>query len=471
MKKITKIIPLLLAPFVLSSCSLLNKAIDGLLNILDTIEGNNVSTSSSGSNDNSSSSDSSSSIHDEEPKGKRTWTLLFYVCGADLESDSQQGGYASGDISEIMSVNNQPSDVSIVLECGGAKSWKNSTINSHKDKLSRWHIRNGQLKHDEDVNKVSMGESSTLSDFLTWGIKNYPAEKYGLFMWDHGGALTGCCFDENANDDCLYTTEIASAMSTAKSATSSAEGAFDKFEFITYDACLMALQEVADANAPYFNYMLASQESESGYGYDYDAWLPTLYNNPKTVTSLEILSSIGDTFMTEQDKLASQWNAQYNQNQGDENYWPYDQTQSVFDLSKMSAYKTAFDSFATDLANNYLTSSSGWNTFKNIVTSSNVQSYGEGEFDIFNLAGTKGLLTAMKSSYSGLSSKMTAVENALADVVVYESHQSETYGCGMCVTIPVKGDRMTEEEFTSQCSFSWKTKLANYGSFYSGWSW
>ena len=458
MRKITKYIPLLLTPFVLSSCGLVDKFLD----VLDRIEGN-VSSSSSSSNsgsdsDSNSSSSSSGDQHGPNPNEKRTWSLFLYICGADLESDSQ-GGYASGDIAEILSAANQPGDVNIVLECGGASKWKNSTINAHKDKLSRWHVSGGELYHHGDVSKASMGESSTLSEFLTWGVKNYPAEKYGLFMWDHGGALTGCCFDENFSDDCLYTNEIASAMATTKSATSDLLGAFDKFEFITYDACLMALQEVAEANAPYFNYMLASQESESGYGYDYDAWLPTLYSNPKTVTSLQVLSSIGDTFMAEQDVLCEQYN------------WPYDQTQSVFDLSKMGTYKTAFDSFATDLMTNYVNTSSKWNSFKSIVTGSNVKSYGEDEFDIFNLAGTKGLLTAMKSSYSGLSTKITALENALADVVVYENHQSETYGCGMCVTIPVKGDRLTESEFSSQCNFSWKSSLVEYGTFYSGWSW
>jgi len=40
------------------------------------------------------------------------WTILMYICGADLESRSS---LASGDINEILSVNGQPDDVNIVI--------------------------------------------------------------------------------------------------------------------------------------------------------------------------------------------------------------------------------------------------------------------------------------------------------------------------------------------------------------------
>ena len=53
------------------------------------------------------------------------WTILIYMCGADLESGS---GLASMDLDEILSVDNQPDDMNIVIETGGSKKWKKYNI-------------------------------------------------------------------------------------------------------------------------------------------------------------------------------------------------------------------------------------------------------------------------------------------------------------------------------------------------------
>jgi len=31
------------------------------------------------------------------------------------------------------------------------------------------------------------GSLDALIDFIKWGIKNYPAERYALILWNHGG--------------------------------------------------------------------------------------------------------------------------------------------------------------------------------------------------------------------------------------------------------------------------------------------
>ena len=42
----------------------------------------------------------------------------------------------------------------------------------------------------ENIGEADMGNPQTLSDFITWTIKNYPAKKYALIMSDHGGGWT-----------------------------------------------------------------------------------------------------------------------------------------------------------------------------------------------------------------------------------------------------------------------------------------
>lgn len=488
MKKITRLIPLLFAPLVLTSCSTLSDTIKNLLpgnNNASSSSSNNNSTnssqgghtsqggnsSSSGQSSQSGSSSSSSSSGGGEVPPTPTptddeWTIMVYMCGADLESDSRDGGYASKDIEEIRKTLNQPDNVNIIIETGGAASWKSNIIGGSGTRkvtageLGRYHIENNNFVKDGKVDNANMGDKDTLKSFLNWGFETYPANKYGLILWNHGGAMEGVCFDENYGNDGLTADEIDYAVTNARSKN----GISDKLEFLTYDACIMAIQDLAEVNSHNFKYMLSSQESEVGDGYDYDAWLPTLYSNPTTVSTKTILTEIADTFIEENKNAAT------------------DQTQSVFDLSKMSAYKTAFDNFSSGLAG-IINSQDKWNSFASIVTGSNVQTYAEGEVDIYNLADSpkdiersgkgKGLLTALKndSTYSSISTQIANLEAAVSDVVVYEIHQTGTYGCGMCIAVPTAGN-IEQDTYQQQTPFTtWYNLCAQYGTWYSGWWW
>lgn len=354
-------------------------------------------------------------------------TVMIYMCGADLESgevdpatdgwngylDSGYQGLASMDLDEILSVSGQPDEVNIVVETGGATHWTKSEIPTNK--LARWEIRNKQFIKKQELTYDSMGKTSTLQSFMEWGFENYSSEKYGLILWNHGGAMDGVCFDEKRSDDSLTADEVYDAVSNAKSS----KGITDKLEWITYDACLMAVQDVAEFNSYNFKYMLSSQESEVGEGYDYDAWLPTLYNNP-SIDGGELLEVIGHTFIQSIDDMYHSKN--------------HDQTQSVYDLTKMSAYKTAFESIATDLNSIIGTSSSKAASLGSLITSA--REYGESNgFEIFDM---KEALNKVKanSTFSSISSKVTTFYTALNDLVIYEEHGTATTGCGICVFCP-----------------------------------
>ena len=358
------------------------------------------------------------------------WTLMFYVCGADLESGYKNGSYnpnnaglATMDIQEILSVSGQPDDVNIIFETGGAGAWK-STYGISSSKLGRYYAQNKQLRQDPTNSSLgddNMGQISTFQSFLEWGIENYPAEKYGVFMWNHGGAMNGCCYDEKHDDDCLTNYEMKTAFTSARTST----GMTDKFEFIAFDACLMAVQDVADFCSENFNYMLSSQESEAGYGYDYDAWLPSLYSNPSSISTQTLLTNIAHTFMLEEKEYYDYWNEDF------------DQTQSVYNLNNMAAYKTAFEDVALQLKNSV--TSSNWSSFvSSNIKHSSVQQYGYSDgvgytFGIYNLAD---VFARLKTNYSSLSSKITTAQNALSQVVVYNEVGDATKGCGMNLYCP-----------------------------------
>lgn len=311
---------------------------DSSSSVASSIEQSSSSQVSSSKEQSSSQSSSSSEV--EEPT-KKAWTIMIYMCGSDLESEE---GLASEDIKEILSVNNQPDDVNIIIETGGTTKWKSYNISNRK--LSRYHVSNKSLVLDKTLSNASMGKQSTFESFLTWGLTDYPAEKTGVIIWNHGGALLGACSDDNYQGDSLLNSE-------AKAAFSKVLGN-QKLEFIGYDCCLMQVQDIASFNAPYFNYMVASEESEVGEGWVYDGFIEEVYAKADTDT---ILKTICDDFITSNDEA---YGAEYN-----------DQTLSYLDLSKMAAYKTAFEDLAGSIKNNIKTSS-----FTSFVTE-NVYSYGD----------------------------------------------------------------------------------------------
>ena len=336
-------------------------------------------------------------VEEEEPTpvvtDKSAWTIMIYMCGADLES---QSGLATSDIKEILSVSGQPKDVNILIQTGGAKSWK-STYGIKSTYLQRYHVSNKSLVLENNISKSSMGQASTFESFLEWGLTSYPAEKTGVIMWNHGGAMTGVCFDENFSDDSLLNSEVNTAVAKAFANT----GRTEKLEFIGYDACLMNVQDIAEFNSHYFNYMVASEETESGYGWDYDTWVDDLYAKKSTST---ILKAVVDGFIKENGGTSSSSN---------------DQTLSYLNLSKMAAYKTAWENMASQLSKKI--TSSNKTSFRNLVKK--CKYYGDNYYVYYGIFDAKDFVNkvASNTTFNPGSTYTNAVLTAYSDVVEYSS--------------------------------------------------
>lgn len=197
------------------------------------------------------------------------WTILVYLCGADLESD---GGMGTDDLQEMLSVRTGDR-VRFLVQTGGASYWYNDEVDD--DYMQRFLVQNGNLQKVDEGNLVSMGKSSTLADFLNYGVTNYASEHMGVIFWDHGGgSINGVCFDELKDNDSLELAEIDEAFFDCAGKTGR------KFDFVGFDACLMGTVETANILATYADYMVGSEESEPGSGWDYTAIGEFLASNP-----------------------------------------------------------------------------------------------------------------------------------------------------------------------------------------------
>lgn len=427
---------------------------------------------------NSNNSDSSLQIRGESG----SYTIMIYMCGSDLESgydgyntNVNDYGLASLDISEILSVSGQPDDVNIIIETGGAKAWKNPNISSTR--LGRYHVKNKKLIQDENLNYSSMGLSSTFQSFLEWGLTKYPADKTGVILWNHGGGMLGVCYDEKKSNDSLLNSEI----NTAVKNTFKSLGRKEKLEWIGYDACLMQVQDIADYNSEYFNYMIASEESEAGEGWEYDTWIDDLYAGKDTES---ILKSICDGFI-----------ASYDKTYGAAGY-ANDQTLSYLDLSKFSAYKEAFEDLAISVRSTatasalrtmmktvkeygttyyeditdggYSTNPSSDYYYGNygVTYDSTNHVYIDWGYNYFATFDVVDFLNKLGNKYSTLTAKINNVKTAYNELVKYNKTGAQAGNSnGLCLYFPLHKacDKNTTYSLTETNFINWKLVVDAFG--------
>ncbi|MBQ7677914.1 MAG: peptidase C11 [Lachnospiraceae bacterium] len=215
--------------------------------------------------------------------GSDVTTLMVYMCGTDLESKS---GMATNDIKEMLGAK-LSDNINLLIYTGGCKKWNNSAVSSSVNQI--YMVKDGKLDClvKDDGNK-SMVEADTLSSFIRWCAQNYPANRYDLIFWDHGGgSVSGFGYDEkNPKAGSMSLVGIQKALS---------DGGV-KFDFIGFDACLMATTETALLLDRFGDYMIASEETEPGIGWYYTNWLTKYANDPSMATS-EVAKNIIDDFI------------------------------------------------------------------------------------------------------------------------------------------------------------------------------
>lgn len=195
-----------------------------------------------------------------------SFTLLVYLCGSDLES---RFGEASANIAEMQAAEFSP-NINVIVQTGGSQHWKDIEISAQS--TDRFLIKDGDKQLiDRNTVKQNFGESQTLADFIKFGAEQYPADQYGLILWNHGsGSIKGVCFDANFENDGLTLPEIKDALASTQDVLGK------KFEFIGLDACLMATYDMASILKSYANYMIASEELEPLSGWDYKTLISSL---------------------------------------------------------------------------------------------------------------------------------------------------------------------------------------------------
>ena len=329
-----------------------------------------------------------SNIEDIEitaPSLNAKWTILVYMDG-----DNDLDSCAWNDLMELESVSSTD-EIKIVTQldpydsCSGTYRYY---ITGVTQGISY------PLYPDDIVQTLSeqnMADPATLTSFVNWATTNYPAEKYLLVIWNHGGGwkdkniLTKGVIWDDTSGDYLTMAELVQGLN----------GINERVDIIGFDACLMQMIEVAYeisglTNVP--NYMVGSEASEWGDGWPYDDILTNLLINPE-MTDGVLCETIVNDFI---------------------NYCGPVGTLSTFDFSTFN-YNTlqAINSFATALM-----ASSYQNEI--VVARSSAQSYSYNDGyrckDLYDFA------ESIKSSVPDCQSEAQAVMNQVNDLVLFEAH-------------------------------------------------
>lgn len=233
----------------------------------------------------------------------------------------------------------------------------------------RYYIEKNKLvvmnNNDPLSQHMDSGDPETLISFCTWGIENFPADYYVLVLWNHGTGIIdlgkprainpselfnfnpmnnlieldrsipfleymnaqderGVCFDDTTGHY-LTNQKLEYALNTI--CTKALKG--KKFGIIAFDACLMAMIEVANIVKNYAEIMVASQEVELGTGYAYDNMLnPFLTTAPDAPTlAKHMVVAYGQTY----NKITN------------------DYTQSAVTLARMDPLENNINALATTL--------------------------------------------------------------------------------------------------------------------------
>lgn len=260
------------------------------------------------------------------PASPAAWTVLVYLAGDnDLESDALR------DLNEMELVGSSDQlRIIVQLDRGGrlgaGERWAGTrryyvTRDSDTERISSQVL--------EDRGQLSTGDPQNLADFIVWGVRQYPAERYALVLWDHGSAWAGIAFDTTSGGDGLSLPELQQALATAQNQLDGL-----RLDMIGFDACLMGQLDVLLAAAPYAQIGVASAELEPSDGWDWAALLGRVAQRP-AVDGRELaraaVETYADYYTRRDDRIA---------------------TLSAFDLSQMPDLLSRVDAFATQVQAN-----------------------------------------------------------------------------------------------------------------------
>jgi len=240
---------------------------------------------------------------------KKDWTLMIYI-----SADNDLRNFAIRNLKQMTKVGSN-GYINIIVHL-------DIKLSGNRKVTKRYYIQKDKILHlnanDPATQRMDSGNPETLFSFCNWGVSEFPAENYGLILWNHGtGPLDprrgriiklsdlftfnpqinkveidrsigffdlldayqtenrGICWDDTTGN---YLTSHDLDYALGKIYSKVLEG--KKFAFIGFDACLMQDIGVAHIVKKYSDIMIGSQEVILGTGWHYVETLKPFLQKP-----------------------------------------------------------------------------------------------------------------------------------------------------------------------------------------------
>ncbi|MBT9581705.1 hypothetical protein IV102_00050 [bacterium] len=258
----------------------------------------------------------------------KDWTVLVYSV-----SDNNLYRYMQADLDEAERVGTT-NEMNLVVETSHQPK-KGSVVRMKLETDSAPGLTSPVL---QDLGKkYDMAKPGALADSIVWAQKEYPSKHFMVICSDHGAGWKGAHHSEST-DSWMNLGDLETAFKSAQEQTGK------KIDVIGFDECLMASAEVATQLQPYADFLVASEETEGGAGWQYDDALGKKSNTNSRILSPKVLNYAAMA-LRNRDPLtpADMAKAIVTMAEGHQRDLG---TMSAVDLNKMPAVTAAFDNFA-----------------------------------------------------------------------------------------------------------------------------
>ena len=280
-------------------------------------------------------------VNDLTPKSEEpTWTILIYGNG-----DNNLTGNLLLDMLEMEHVGSDD-NFNVLLQADFDSTYNELLSKYNIPQNSREHVTRYRIQKSDDLesgkfytpaleilNEKDMDDPAVLKEFLNWGMTNYPADRYGLILWDHGGQFYGFGGDHQNSQRSgwsgLFTADIRDVLSE----TIQGKG-MKKFDFISFDTCLMGGVEVLVDFHEFCDVFIANPEIDYGDGWDFKNTLGYLKDFP-SISTIEFA-----------EKENEFWNHHHSTQEADKGY----KVHSIYDMTHYDRFNSSFRDFANKLS-------------------------------------------------------------------------------------------------------------------------
>ena len=340
-----------------------------------------------------------------------SWTVLVY-----LHADHNLDPSSVVDMAEMQKIGSS-STFRVVVQ------WDRAEVTG----VQRGVVRQGGFEVVQRMPELNSDDPKVLAEFISWGIQKYPAQRYGLILWDHGGQWDGGFGgDESSKGQGLSVAELRRAIQAGM-----AQSQQKKLEFLSFDTCLMGGLELLGSFADLASVYIANPELDYGDGWDYTAAFGYLKNNPSVPATL---------FATRENEF---WGKHHSQTEADLLY----RAHTAFDSSKLGPLLSASKSFSSAMAGAWPAESEKLANLRSRVLEYNIDPdeprAPKNYVDLGHLAALVGKTTAnaaLKTAASGLES---AIKNAVIAKTLGKNNQS---GSGLSVWMPADNSELPDDQ-------------------------